>query len=551
MLRHACRKGGATTLPQIAQTSAKLHSASSTQKVTASTLSQVRRYSKSKNIICVNIPRQFVSPTQFFHRSLSISPEYVLHEHEEDEHTHFITNPLSPSYEPREINNQSSLVRINNTTSVDEETKKDDRKQLKAQASFDSSSSDTATCNSSHEIDNSKTNDKETMTANTIKKKRQKKHRNTNANKSIEDNLAHAIRTRNVSYAMKLFPDIPQNRTHKIPIDHWVDLLALTCRKGKLDASHLVLQRAVDEIKKQSKQQIDMKEQNDDSIDQDHTSTIKTDTLQKPSSHPIPVSIYIEYCKNIEKSKYSDAHDVHPIIHYFFKHIKSLEQETYQEAILPLLFISILKQSNTLVKYYCHNIWEYMSAKRITCPPSILEEMLHFSYLKAGYYKMFNKQRKELPFDRVLKQLVQDGHYPSSQVVVETLVNDYPFKKSFKTTRILDSIQKLYQMKQSKAKDQTTGNVNSPHEYQINYGTLELITTSASKPGDTDLILLVWDVMDTMGYRPNETMYENAIHAFIKAYKQDHRAFAAMAEMEANGYVPSRALTQQIAQSIR
>ena len=87
--------------------------------------------------------------------------------------------------------------------------------------------------------------------------------------------------------------------------------------------------------------------------------------------------------------------------------------------------------------------------------------------------------------------------------------------------------------------------------YQIDIGTLELITGTAATRGRHAICLKVWDTLEAQGIQPTETIYENTCTAFAMAFRQDDNCFAVLGEMEAKGYTPSRALIRSISRSLR
>jgi hypothetical protein len=89
------------------------------------------------------------------------------------------------------------------------------------------------------------------------------------------------------------------------------------------------------------------------------------------------------------------------------------------------------------------------------------------------------------------------------------------------------------------------------NDYRLALGILEELASTAAQMRRTDVILMVWDALDAFGYRPNEGMYESAIQAFVSSKYQDQNAFAVLAEMETEGYVPSRALIRTVSHFIR
>jgi pentatricopeptide repeat protein len=127
-------------------------------------------------------------------------------------------------------------------------------------------------------------------------------------------------------------------------------------------------------------------------------------------------------------------------------------------------------------------------------------------------------------------------------LVTKILHNQYPFTDVHHTKSILNSILRL--QKESIA-------IENGLDYRVDFGTLEYVTYAAAKRKSTDLILLVWDIVEMLEYTPSESMYENTIQSFVMSKRQDHKAFAVLADMEQKGFVPSRALLSTMNRSIR
>ena len=119
---------------------------------------------------------------------------------------------------------------------------------------------------------------------------------------------------------------------------------------------------------------------------------------------------------------------------------------------------------------------------------------------------------------------------------ISVLQNLFPFKNFDAVMTTLEAISELH---------------TRDSAYQIDIGTLESITAAAASRGRHAICLKVWDMLDTQGIQPTETMYENTCTAFIMAFRQDENGFAVLGEMEAKGYTPSRALIRSLSRSLR
>lgn len=127
-------------------------------------------------------------------------------------------------------------------------------------------------------------------------------------------------------------------------------------------------------------------------------------------------------------------------------------------------------------------------------------------------------------------------------LVLKILHNQYPFTDLTATNSILRSIQTLY-------KESIAAGHNL--DYRVDFGTLEHATFAAARKGSTKMVLLLWDLVELFKYSPSVAMYENAIQCFVMANRQDHNAFSVLADMENNGFTPSRAIISSMNRSIR
>lgn len=99
---------------------------------------------------------------------------------------------------------------------------------------------------------------------------------------------------------------------------------------------------------------------------------------------------------------------------------------------------------------------------------------------------------------------------------------------------------------------QSSWESGAPHpNYKVDIGMLEHIMAAAARMGSFELNILVWDLVDLLGYEPTEFMYENTIAGFAMGARQDHNVFAVLREMEERGFSPSRALIRSLSRSLR
>jgi hypothetical protein len=126
-------------------------------------------------------------------------------------------------------------------------------------------------------------------------------------------------------------------------------------------------------------------------------------------------------------------------------------------------------------------------------------------------------------------------------MVNNLLQSYYPYSDPVATCEILQAIKNLTTDSASSSPSSSP----SSSEYKVDIGTLESISLSTQK-GQTDLNLLIWDLVDLFGYKPTEGMFEDVVLSFGAA-RADASSFKALVDMEHNGYVPSYVLLRQFA----
>lgn len=134
------------------------------------------------------------------------------------------------------------------------------------------------------------------------------------------------------------------------------------------------------------------------------------------------------------------------------------------------------------------------------------------------------------------------GYRPYPPLAIAVLQNLFPY------TNIDDTISAMKSIIQLQSSWEP-GNLHP--NYKVDIGTLEHIMAAAARKGSFELNILVWDLMDLLGYEPTECMYENTLQGFVMGVRQDNNVFMVLSEMEERGFVPSRALIRSLSRSMR
>lgn len=134
------------------------------------------------------------------------------------------------------------------------------------------------------------------------------------------------------------------------------------------------------------------------------------------------------------------------------------------------------------------------------------------------------------------------GYRPHPPLAIHTLQNLFPYTNVDETILALKSIIELHSSWEP-------GNMHP--NYKVDIGTLEHVMAAAARKGSFELNILVWDLVDLLGYEPTECMYENTMQGFVMGPGQDANMFVVLGEMEERGFVPSRALIRSLSRSLR
>ena len=206
---------------------------------------------------------------------------------------------------------------------------------------------------------------------------------------------------------------------------------------------------------------------------------------------------------------------------------EKMPKET-QQVLLPILLESMVTTAVGSVREQSLGLYKYLCENEFVLSPDLLESLL----AKSRYWST------DLPYQRVLQQL-SDSQVPpkNAGALTNALSNFFPFTDGDKTLMAVTAVHDIVRR----------GNTH----VRVDRGTLEQILAGASREGNYELGLLTWDLSESLGYAPTESLFESMIQAFSMAYKQDHRVFSCLAGMEDYGYIPSRALLRSVSRSLR
>lgn len=222
-----------------------------------------------------------------------------------------------------------------------------------------------------------------------------------------------------------------------------------------------------------------------------------------------------------------------------------------QEMCYPTIVSSMVEQKyNSLGMQFARPVYNIIVEQNMTVSKGFWHHLLSFS--------RYNRHC-DLPYDDVLTRMVEAGQYPRPVTVLNALDNFFPFTDFDAVAKTLKVVLRMQQEVAQAAKKQN-GKIDmaiadldylSKHQFYVDMFTLEMIGSAAASRGRSDINLLVWDMVDVLGYTPTEGIFENTVTAFAMNTFTYREAFTVLAEMTNRDFQPSRALIRSFSVQVR
>jgi len=226
-----------------------------------------------------------------------------------------------------------------------------------------------------------------------------------------------------------------------------------------------------------------------------------------------------------------DAYRIQGVVRAVVTDVQRLN-DAGKKRCYPVLVSALVEQKLVQVGRFVPILYQYMLDHDFELTGGYLEHLLSMS----KYYR-----QDDLPYADVLGKAVDMGHRPEPYTVLHVLENLYPYTDMASTGKALKAIVDLL----------SASGHDDDRRYALDISSLEVIGAAAANAGSVYLNLLIWDLVDLLGYEPTEGIYENTAIAFASSPGTYGNAFAVMAEMETNGLEPSRALVRGLSTRMR
>lgn len=271
---------------------------------------------------------------------------------------------------------------------------------------------------------------------------------------------------------------------------------------------------------------------------------IAYDILQYYNLHPetsdIRLDMYRRLCSSISllDPKVSKRWEINKFIESLLTELEAMDKDV-KEELYPNLIASFAAQRSVSIGPFAGVLYNYMIENDYEMVPGWLNKLLAAS--------KYNRQ-EDLPFHDILARLVAKKQFPHPLSALPAIHNMFPYTD---TKQMCVAINALLDTKHhcKNVEDEVTSSLYN--EYSIDMATLEMISAGAANAGDTELILLLWDLLDVSGYKPSEHIYENTVITFACSRNGIFQAFSALATMKDEGYDISRALIRSFSRAIR
>lgn len=238
------------------------------------------------------------------------------------------------------------------------------------------------------------------------------------------------------------------------------------------------------------------------------------------------------------------------LVSKLFSRIRNLDRPG-QEMCVPNLLSSICEQPYPKIgTLFAHEVYKYMIDEKIPVADKYWLHILSFC--------KFN--RHDLPYDEILGKATSLGLRPNPILALNVLESLFPFSNInavANTLKTLLTLQKqvaagITAAKLAAMKDESVQVDDvTVKQYFIDIHLLESIGATAASQGQSEICLLIWDIVDVLEYTPTAGIYENTVVAFAKNVFTYREAFTVLYEMEIRGFRPSRALIRSVSVRVR
>jgi pentatricopeptide repeat protein len=263
--------------------------------------------------------------------------------------------------------------------------------------------------------------------------------------------------------------------------------------------------------------------------------TVLKEFHKHPQCRGLHNGMYRRICKSvslIDPKKYF-RQESKEFIESLILDVEKMDLDT-KSNLFPIIVTSLVAQRSVQIGEYALPIYQKMLELDISMSSGWLINLLSLSKF----------QRQDiLPFHDILARIVERNAQVDPPIVLRAVHNLFPFSDSQACESMLRSL--LVLIKQDIS---SRNKVRS--RYRIDMGTIDSMSVSSVRSGNSKIILLLWEIIELLGYTPSESVYENTIITFAISGNTSS-AFDALQAMEGDEFPAKRALVRNFSRVLR
>jgi pentatricopeptide repeat protein len=251
------------------------------------------------------------------------------------------------------------------------------------------------------------------------------------------------------------------------------------------------------------------------------------------------MKMYLKLCSSVsllDQQKHN-RRELHVFVRSLIQDLESLERDAKQE-LLPKMITALATQRNVRIGSYARDLYQWMVKDEYEMKTGWLRQLLSLS--------KYNRQ-DDLPFHDIMERLAEQNGRPHPLSVIQAIHNMFPFTDPKRVSVALRAFLEFQKRLVVDDFPQPT----TLDELQIDLDCLESISAGAAHSGSTELVLLVWEVLEHCNYRPTDIIYENTVIAFATGGNHLPTAFGAINSMKEDGFEVARSLLRSFSLALR
>eukprot|EP00934_Nitzschia_sp_Nitz4_P003030 Nitzschia sp. Nitz4//scaffold13_size275219//148561//150866//NITZ4_000881-RA/size275219-augustus-gene-0.235-mRNA-1//1//CDS//3329536035//3020//frame0 len=258
---------------------------------------------------------------------------------------------------------------------------------------------------------------------------------------------------------------------------------------------------------------------------------------QRPDINRPNLAMYTKLCYSVGTMdpKNTPTRQAYELVAQIVEDLHQLDEKT-KVVVYPKLTLALASQRFVSVGVFARQLYQHMADHDHSMPVWWLKKLLALS--------KYNRQ-EDLPFHDILLRLAEAKACPHPLSTIPAVHNMFPFTNGDDMCTAMKAMLQIQSDLIESA--ETTDNL----QLFLDLDCLESISTGAAHAGSSELIMLVWDMLEQCNYRPTTAIYENTVVALAIGAEDLEPALGAMIAMKEEGHEVSRALIRSFSLAVR